>query len=218
MPRERSGPLGLFSHRRIPPRSWQSRCNVCQLWRDLPEAYDYATTALIAGVETQEQIAATLRERWGFHCHPSQLSRHRVRHLLPDLRDAHETWIATLAILEELGNVPPGEMAVRMEQATSLLIYQRIQSGECGDKELASLAQALQAVNDNLRDAERLATQTATAEEQLGLLRLQRAVQEGQYEEALIEFIRERYPQLMPLLAEAASAVQDEADNGKDEG
>lgn len=194
-------PLPLFGHPYIPTPSWEPRCEICRLARDCPEAYEWVTRELLAQRRTQQQIAVELLTRWQVDTTQPQLSRHRVRHLLPDLRDAHEAYVTTMTVLQHLGDVDPVEQATRLAQVTQLRMFKRFE--EAGDpREAARLSAEIARLGKVAIDGAGARISQEAEEEALRLKRLERELAEGDYQRAVVGFIEQHYPHLKAAILE----------------
>ncbi len=125
----------LFAHPAIPTPSWEPRCNLCRLARDLPAAYEFVTQASLGGTLTQQQIADELQTRWGVTVTQPQISHHLNQHLKPDLRTAHETFVATQALITALGDVPAVELVQKVNQVALRSCCRELEAPDLETKE-----------------------------------------------------------------------------------
>ncbi len=194
-----------------PPPSWESRCNMCRLFVERREAYDWLTEALVSAVLTQEEIVAELASRWGIKAAIAQLSRHRTKHLLPDLKEVFELRQAAQTVAAEMGAKTPEEIREAVSMAAIVRLQQEIAAFN-GDKDfaagLSSLMGALNAMLDNIVDTSGAGARVAQeiAELRRDNLALQKALSEGKLEELLYQYITDTRPDLLPQLAAKPTA------------
>lgn len=196
-------PAALFAHPGIPTPSWEPRCDLCKLWRDQPEASSWLTEALMNMSLPQEQIAAELASRWAIETTQPQLSRHRTRHLLPDLRSAHETFLAAAVVLEQYGDMPAIELGEKAAKVMIIRLMQR--SEEAGEKTVGGIGAAVAKLIEALQKGKAAEIDLQAAGEDLQLTRVKRIAAEGDYQAEFTRFVRDHYPHLLPaLLGQAA--------------
>lgn len=191
--------VALRENRFIPTRHWQPRCELCRLMRDLPEAFEWLSRELRLAKLTQQQIADGLREQWGVEVTQGQVSTHRTRHFQPDWEDAHETFIASRALLQFCGDMPPDQMAVVYAQLAIMALGAQIKAA--GPKEAAGIGNAIAALSRALQTGSKLPAELDQAALDVHTARMRSMLAEGDLREAFVGYVEQHYPQLLPALA-----------------
>jgi len=192
----------LFAHPAIPTPSWEPRCNLCRLARDLPAAYEFVTQASLGGTLTQQQIADELQTRWGVTVTQPQISHHLNQHLKPDLRTAHETFVATQALITALGDVPAVELVQKVNQVALLRMLQELEAPDLETKDKASLGRTIAALNSVMLASAKAVPELEAIELENAYHRIKLALAEEDYRGAVMAFVEQNFPHLISAFAE----------------
>lgn len=209
----------------LPTSRWQSRCAICRLLNDAPEAYSWVTRALMGMDDddpttpplTQVQIAEGVSAMTGLRITQGQVSTHRRRHFDPTLADALESFVGSAAMVQALGGMPSGELAVAHAKMAITRLSLKLQ--EAGDaREAAALGNAVAALSRILVQSDTASAQAVLAQHEAQAAELRAAQASGEYAEAFAGWVRQHYPDLEPLLADPARlrAALDAAGAGAD--
>jgi len=195
----------LFAHPAIPTPSWEPRCKLCRLARDLPEAYEFVTQESLGGTSTQQQIADELLARWGVTVKQKQISVHLTDHLKPDLRTAHETFVATQALITALGDVPAVELVQKVNQVALLRMLQELEAKDLETKDKASLGRTIAALNNVMLASAKTLPELEAIELENALTRVKLALAQGNYREAFAAYVESNFPHLVSALSAPAT-------------
>jgi len=195
----------LFAHPLVPTSHWQPRCAICRLAKDLPEAYEWVTRALLGGVLTQQEIADELLCRGGVEARQSQLSNHKTQHLDPDLADARETFIGMRVMLEFCGDMPADQMAVVYAQVAMAKLGELLRAES--DPEVATkLGGTIAALSKALQSGVQLPGQLSAQALDNRAREMREAIARGEFQDAFAAWVETNYPTLPKLLAEQKEA------------
>lgn len=114
---------------------YEPQCHLCALLpQEHPEAARWLLQQLVHPTMSQTRMAQELRERWGFKVDQSQISVHRVHHVMPELRRR----LRELTALEELQGLEPVAVLENVALKVIAEIDARFKEG-VADKEAGAL-------------------------------------------------------------------------------
>lgn len=189
----------LRENRFVPTTHWQPRCELCRLMRDRAEAFEWLSRELRLAKLTQQQIADGLRERFEVEVTQSQVSTHKTRHFDPDWEDAHETFVASRAMLQFCGDMPPEQMAVVYAQLAIMTLGAKLR--DAPPKVAAPIGNAIAALSRALQTGSKLPHELDQAALDVHAARMRSMLAEGDLREAFVGYVEQHYPQLLPALA-----------------
>ena len=200
-------PLAMFAHPGIPTAHWEPQCDLCRLYRTNQAASEWLTRELLDMRQSQDDIRAELLAKFGVRARQPQLSHHRVHHLLPDLRAAYEAFVAAQAVLAEYGEMPAIELAQRANKIILMKLVARAEQAT-DPKEQADLARAIAQLSHGLVQGEQASVGVELDEEELATKRAQRALADGEFEEAFVAWVKENPHRAVELAQSKADGAE----------
>ena len=194
----------IAAHPLLRTGHWHGQCHLCQLARTNEEAYIWLETQLIEGVLTQQQLATELGQRWGIKADQPQISNHKCKHVDPQLAELRERWIGHRAMLEVMGERAPEEVAVVEAERAIMKLSDLLHSIDLDPKNAAGLGATIGTLSRALLTGAQVPAKIDHLELQVGEARIREQLAAGELGEALVAFVREHRPELLPLLEQPA--------------